>query len=217
MNINLYSIIMNRFNHLNVYFVIIVLLITTSCNSQENKSMDSKSAIDVIHRRTSIRAYLDKPVSKEQLETIVKAGMAAPTAMNKQPWLFIVIEDKDVLTALGKDIKTSKMVSQAAAAIIVCGDMQKAGEDWLQQYWIQDCSAASQNILLAITDLGLGGVWTSIYPAEDRMKIISEILNLPSHIIPLNIIPVGYPSMDKTPMDKWKPENIQWGVFPKAE
>ena len=206
----------NRINYLNAC-IVIILLTMTACVSKENKAMESKTAIDVIHQRTSIRSYQDRKISREQLETIVRAGMAAPTAMNKQPWQFVVIEDKEILQALGKDIPTSKMVQKAPAAILVCGDLQKTGKDWLEQYWIQDCSAASQNILLAITDLGLGGVWTSIYPATDRMEIVSTILNLPKHLIPLNIIPVGYPTEVKDPMDKWKPENVHWGIFPKSE
>jgi len=188
-----------------------------SCNLKQEESMESKTAIDVIHQRTSIRSFRDRKVSREQLETIVRAGMAAPTAMNRQPWQFIIIEDKEVLKALGKDIATSKMVPDAAAAIIVCGDLQKAAEGWLQQYWIQDCSAASQNILLAITDLGLGGVWTSVYPAENRIAIVSKVLNLPEHLIPLNIIPVGYPMENKSSINKWKPENIQWGIYPESK
>ncbi len=196
------------------FFVLSALLagiMNTSCQSNE-KSMEAKTAVDVIHQRTSIRSFHDRKVSREQLETIVRAGMAAPSAMNKQPWKFIVIEDPEVLQALG-DIPTSKMARQAPAAIIVCGDLEKAGEGWLQQYWIQDCSAATQNILLAITDLGLGGVWTGIYPAEDRMEIVSDLLNLPETLIPLNVIPLGYSADTKEPMDKWKPDNVQWGVF----
>jgi len=207
---------MKHVNTLKVLFTVALIVGSTSCVSQkEEKIMNSKSAIEVIHERTSIRNYTDQAVTREQLETIVKAGMAAPSAMNKQPWLFMVIEDKNVLNELGKDLRTSKMVQGAAAAIIVCGDLQKAGEGWLQQYWIQDCSAASQNILLAITEMGFGGVWTSVYPAEDRMKLVSGILNLPEHLIPLNIIPVGHPAKEAEPKDKWLPENVQWGVFPK--
>jgi len=127
--------------------------------------------------------------------------------MNKQPWQFVIVDNTNILSALG-DIPTSKMAKQATAAIIVCGDLQKAGEGWLQQYWIQDCSAASQNILLAITDLGLGGVWTSVYPAEDRMEKVTDILNLPEHIVPFCIIPIGYPSHENTPKDKWNPDNV---------
>jgi nitroreductase len=202
---------MNRFKNLTVYTIAIFLITLVSCNSNNNSM--SSTTMDVIHQRTSIRKYQNRPVSKEQLEMLVKAGMAAPSAMNKQPWQFIIVEDKEILQALGKDIQTSKMVQQAPAAIIVCGDMQKAGEGWLQQYWIQDCSAASQNILLAITDMGLGGVWASIYPAPERMKIVGSILNLPEHIIPLNIIPVGYPDEPQSPKDKWDAKKVHWNKF----
>ncbi len=178
-------------------------------NKQKEEKMDGKSIMEVIHRRSSIRSYTDQPVDKEILETLVRAGMAAPSAMNKQPWQFIIIDDAALLQELG-EIPTSGMVKKAPAAILVCGDMQKAGEGWLQEYWIQDCSAASQNILLAVTQLGLGAVWTSVYPAPERIKKVSELLNLPEHIIPLNIIPVGYPSRDEQPKDKWKPENVRW-------
>lgn len=197
-----------------------VLFITTliMCFSiAKVNAQDKNCAIEVIHKRTSIRSYSDKEVSRSQLEILVKAGMAAPTATNKEPWHFVIIQDKEVLKALGDSLRTSKMVANASAAIIVCGNMQKAGKGWLQQYWIQDCSAASQNILLAITDLGLAGVWTSVYPAEDRMKIVSAVLNLPEFLIPLNIIPVGYPTEDNIPKDKWKPENVQWGVFKEVK
>lgn len=193
-----------------------ISMVITSCESNENKSMNSTSvtsAIETMHNRTSIRHYLDQPVSKEQLETIVKGGMSAPSAMNKQPWQFIIIDDKEVLQALGKDIPTSEMVQKASAAIVVCGDMQRAGKGWLQQYWIQDCSAASQNILLAITDLKLGGVWTSVYPAPERMEIVSSVLELPDHIIPLNIIPVGYPDKAYTPKEKWDETKVHWNKF----
>lgn len=203
---------MNRCKVFTVYITTVLLMNMISCQSNK-EPMDSKTAIDVIFGRTSIRSYRERPVSKDRLETLVKAGMAAPSAMNKQPWQFIIIQDKEILQALGKDIPTSKMVSQAAAAIVVCGDMQKAGEGWLQQYWIQDCSAASQNILLAITDMGLGGVWTAIYPAPERMKIVSEILHLPEFIIPLNIIPVGYPDGPANPKNKWDPKKIHWNKF----
>lgn len=211
---------MNQIKILIIYVVTILSVTMLSCQSEtqsqtkESNPMESKNAtIDVIHQRTSIRSYQDKAVSKEQLETLVRAGMAAPSAMNKQPWRFIIVDDKDVLQALGKDIKTSKMVPEAPAAIVVCGDMQLAGEGWLQEYWIQDCSAASQNILLAITDMGLGGVWTSVYPAPDRMEIVSGILGLPEHIIPLNIIPVGYPDKPQEPKDKWDTGKVYWNKF----
>lgn len=173
-------------------------------------SEETKSTISVIHERTSIRQFTNQKLTKNQLETLVKAGMAAPSATNAQPWHFIIVDNPDFLKSIGESIKTSKAVSEAPAAILVCGDMRKAKEGWLQQYWIQDCSAASENILLAATSMDLGAVWTSIYPAEDRIKIIADILKLPDYIIPLNVIPVGYPKEKKSPMDKWKPENVSW-------
>ncbi|MCD8072239.1 MAG: nitroreductase family protein [Alistipes sp.] len=172
--------------------------------------METRTTLDVIHEHSSIRSYTEELVSREELEMIVRAGMAAPSATNKQPWQFVVVDDRDILHALGADLPTSRMVQRAPAAIIVCGDLELAADGWLQQYWIQDCSAVSQNILLAITELGLGGVWTSVYPAEDRMEIVSTILGLPDHIIPLNIIPVGHPEGEARPMDKWMPEKVHW-------
>lgn len=192
--------------------VVSMFSVFVSCQTKEEKTTETKSIADVIHQRSSIRSFQDRPVSKEQLETLVRAAMAAPSAMNKQPWQFIIIQDKEILKALSQ-IRTSSMVQRAPAAIVVCGDMHLAGEGWLQQYWIQDCSVASQNILLTITDMGLGGVWTSVYPAPERMKIVSELLELPEHIIPLNIIPVGYPQGQPEPKDKWDPKKVHWNKF----
>lgn len=179
-------------------------------DTQNTIKMETETTLDVIHRRSSIRSYTDRPVDRELLETLVRAGMAAPSAMNKQPWQFIIVQDRDILNGFGEELQTSRMAARAAAAILVCGDMTKAGEGWLQEYWIQDCSAASQNILLTATELGLGAVWTSIYPAENRIETARRLLDLPEHIVPLNIIPIGYPEGEATPMDKWKPENVLW-------
>ncbi|MCD8185933.1 MAG: nitroreductase family protein [Rikenellaceae bacterium] len=194
-----------------------VLLISVSCRTQEPTTgvtaPERPGTLDVIHARTSIRTYIEQPVSRDTLELLVRAGMAAPSAMNKQPWQFVVVQDPEVLDALGEDLPTSRMVRKAPAAIIVCGDLEKAGEGWLQQYWIQDCSAVSQNILLAATELGLGAVWTSVYPAPERMELVSGILSLPEQIVPLNIIPIGYPDQEYPPKEKWDPERIHWNKF----
>lgn len=190
---------------------------TSSCKSKEARhdtdSAAVKSTLEVIAERTSILRYTDKKLTDEQLETLVRAGMAAPSATNAQPWAFIVVNEESVLKALGESLQTSRMVMSAPAAILVCGDLHKAKEGWLQEYWIQDCSAASENILIAAASMDLGAVWTSVYPAQDRIEKVAGILNLPEHIIPLNIIPVGYPDEQKEPMDKWKPENVKWNKW----
>ncbi|GAF05889.1 nitroreductase family protein [Saccharicrinis fermentans] len=171
------------------------------------------NTLEIIHKRKSVRNYTDKEVSKTQLETLVKAGMAAPTAVNKQPWAFIVVNDRAALDELGDHLPYAKMAKKASAAIVVCGDLTKALEGWEQEFWIQDCSAASQNILLAAEALGLGAVWTAAYPAKDRMATVRRVLGLPKHIIPLNVIPIGYPKGIEKPKDKWRPENLHWGKW----
>ncbi|MCC8089018.1 MAG: nitroreductase family protein [Rikenellaceae bacterium] len=211
---------MNKSKVLNVVLVAVLIVLsvkvvsnrenTASAQNPQTVVQSSRATLDVIANRVSVREYTEQKVAKEILETIVRAGMAAPSAMNKQPWQFIIVDDADILKAIGEKIPTSSMAQRAPAGIVVCGDLSKAGQGWLEEYWIQDCSAASQNILLAVTDLGLGGVWTSIYPAEDRIKVIAEILSLPDHIIPLNIIPLGYPAGENKPKDKWSAENVHW-------
>jgi nitroreductase len=196
---------------LNILLAICVLLLIIKFGSNTPKEMDqTNNTLEIIHQRKSVRNYTDQKVEKEKLETLVKAGMAAPTAVNKQPWAFVVIDDKDVLNQLGDALPYAKMAKKAGGAIIVCGDLSKALEGWEQEFWIQDCSAATQNILLAAESMGLGAVWTAAYPAKDRMKSVIDILNLPEHIIPLNVIPIGYPKGIEKPKDKWKPENMHW-------
>ncbi|MFP4497391.1 MAG: nitroreductase family protein [Vulcanimicrobiota bacterium] len=171
------------------------------------------NAIEIIMDRTSIRSYTDEPVSEEHIDKILKAGMAAPTAANKQPWAFIVVTDREKLDALAGQLPYAKMLSQAPAAIVVCGVPELGLEGIENQYWVQDCSAASQNILLAIHDLGLGGVWTGAYPMKEREKAVREILEIPKNIIPLNVIAFGHPDKDYKPRDKYRPERIHYNKW----
>ncbi|MBS4062570.1 MAG: nitroreductase family protein [Bacteroidetes bacterium] len=166
--------------------------------------------LKVIHSRKSVRHFTDQAVSKEQIELLLQAGMAAPTAVNRQPWAFYVVTRRETLDSLSEQLPYAKMLSQAQAAIVVCGDMEKAGNLKDKAYWVQDCSAATQNILLAAESIGLGAVWTAVFPYDDRSKVVIETLKLPGHHIPLNVIPIGYPTSEDTPKDKWKPENVFW-------
>ena len=176
----------------------------------EGNSVDSTAAvIENIMTRTSIRQFTDQPVSKDTLDLIVKAGMAAPSAVNAQPWAFVVVTEKEVLDSLNA-IKPWFNLKTATAAIIVCGDMSKAMEGTGREYWIQDCSAVSENILLAAHAYGLGAVWCGVYPNSDIVAGVSRILELPENIIPLNVITMGYPAENPEPKDKFKPENIHY-------
>jgi len=188
-----------------IVFVTGVLMFPALNCSKDNKSM--KDAITVIHERKSVRNFTGEKVKKEDLETIVRAGMAAPTAVNMQPWAFIIVTERSVLDALNKDLPYAKMLEKAGAAIIVCAIPEKAFQG-KTEFAIIDSSLAGENILLATEALVLGAVWTAVYPEEDRMKAVRSILKIPDKIIPMNVIPVGKPVGSDKPKNKWKPENI---------
>lgn len=188
----------------------LALAMTAGVSAQvENK--DTQVAINNIMTRTSIREYTNEPVSKTDIETMLRAGMAAPTAVNRQPWHFVAVTDKAKLAELAG--RRGGMVKQAGAAIVVCGNMDKALQGPAQAFWIQDCSAATQNILLAANALGLGAVWTGCYPMDERVAEVSKVLKLPETIIPLCVIAIGHPAEQPAPKDKWKPENVSYNEF----
>ena len=190
-------------------------LVSCGGEKQTNSEMTETSVqtpIENIMSRASVRRFTNKAISKDTLETIVKAGMAAPTAVNKQPWEFIVVTDRVVLDSLMAHHPHANLET-ATAAIVVCGNMENALEGDGQAYWIQDCSAATENILLAAHSLGVGAVWCGVYPMQDRVAPVRETLKLPSYVTPLNIITMGYPAAPSQPKDKWNPDKLhfqQW-------
>ncbi len=171
-----------------------------------------KDAFSVIYSRKSIRNFTGEPVQKSDLEEIVRAGMAAPTAANRQPWSFVIVTERKKLDELASHLPYAKMLSKAGAAIIVCASPQKALNE-STEFAVIDSSLAGENILLAIEALGLGGVWTAAYPASERMAAVREVLNIPKDIIPLNVIPVGHPTGEDKPKNKFKKENIHWETW----
>ena len=196
-------------------FLLAITMVLTFGNTAKAQKLDENAdvVLKTIATRVSVRSYLDKPVEKEQIERLLRAGMAAPTAMNRQPWHFVVLTDKGRLEELSQTNPHSDMLAKAPLAIVVCGDMKKAIEGKAREFWVQDCSAATENILLAAHAMGLGAVWTGAYPSEERCKAIADVLQLPEHIIPLNIIIIGYPDKENSPKDKWNPDNISFEVF----
>ncbi len=174
------------------------------------------SASIVMHNiltRTSIRSYTSDSVEAEKVDQILHAGMAAPTAANKQPWHFVTVTDTAVLKRLSEAHPYAKMIGQAPLAIVVCGDLSKALDGEAREMWIQDVSAASQNILLAAHSLNLGAVWTGVYPSSERVAAVRTALHLPDHIVPLNVIVIGYPAEHPQAKDKWKEENVSHNTF----
>ena len=170
------------------------------------------SVVDVltaIRTRKSIRKFDPlKKIDDATIETILKAGMCAPSAMDKRPWEFVIVRDKAQLRKLGERLPYSRVANGAQAAIVVCGSLDNGLSGRGTEYWIHDCAAASENILLAAHGLGLGAVWTGVYPGEDRVAAVREILSIPEGFMPLNVIPLGYPAEDPLPKDKWNPSKI---------
>ena len=165
--------------------------------------------LTVIATRRSIRRFDPlRAVEDEKVEKILKAAMCAPSAMDKRPWEFVVVKDKAQLQKLGERLPNSRVANGAQLAIVVCGSLDNGLPGRSKEYWIHDCSAASMNILLAAHGLGLGAVWTGVYPGEDRVAAVREILSIPDGFMPLNVIPLGYAAENPSPKDKWNSAKI---------
>ena len=143
---------------------------------------------DILARR-SVRRYTDQPVSEEHITMLLEAAMAAPTASNRRPWHFVVVTDKAKLRALADRHPYAKMLYEAPLCIAVCGEPALS-----EKFWVQDCSAATENILLAATGMGLGAVWLGVHPDRERERAVRETLGIPANITPLCLIAVGHPA-----------------------
>jgi nitroreductase len=161
--------------------------------------------IECIMTRRSIRKFTSQTVSEDQVKTLLHAGMYAPSAKNGRPWHFIVSRDHTILDRIPEFHPNSAMLLQASLAIIVCGDVTAAARP---EGWMVDCAAATQNILLAAHALGLGAVWVGIFPVKERVEGIRKLFNLPDHIQPLSLIPIGYADENPPHPDRLLPEHV---------
>jgi nitroreductase len=176
------------------------------CAQDKNKkTLMENPVVTNIMTRTSIREYLSEPVEKEKIEVILRAGMAAPSAINQQPWHFVVITDKEILESIAQ--------YKSPLAIVVCVDMSRTLTGTAREFWINDLSAASENMLLAAHSLGLGSVWTAVYPFQVIMDKIRITLKLPDKLVPMNTLIFGYAAENPLPKVKWKSENISYNVY----
>ena len=164
-------------------------------------------ALEAIFTRRSIRKFTNEPIGGEIVTTLLKAGLQAPSAKNLQPWHIVVITRRELLDKIPGFHPHAAMLKEAPMAILVCGDRQVQP---LEGYWVQDCSAATQNILLAAHALGLGAVWLGIYPREDRIRGICKLLSLPLHVTPLSLIAIGWPDEKKEKADRFSPKKIHY-------
>lgn len=184
-----------------------LLLACASCsqNVQQESTdpQDTDAALEKIMTRVSVRQYTDQKLDEATIDKLLRAGMAAPSAADVRPWSFVVVDDPAIKQALADSIHTAGPAARAPQVIVVCGNMEKTFPGDAHEYWVQDCSAAMENMLVAAHAMGLGAVWMGVYPQQARVKIVSELLKLPSTIMPLGAMAVGYPAESPSVKDKY--------------
>ena len=153
-------------------------------------------ALQALFSRRSIRKYRPAAVPDETLRTALEAAMSAPSAGNQQPWHFVIIDDRETLDRIPSIHPHSLMCREAPVAVLVCGDPTLEKH---VGYWVQDCAAATENLLVAVHASGLGGVWVGVYPREDRVIGLRRLLNIPEQVIPFALVPIGHPAEPKPP------------------
>lgn len=201
---------MNRYKIVSLVlaFALLASLVVVVKQSHDTPGADPVGAVlGNIHARRSVRAYADRQVAPETIDTLLRAAMAAPTARDRRPWRFVVVDDRSLLDSLGAQLPYAGMLLGAPAAIAVCGQLTE-GVDPAEEMWMQDCAAATENLLLAAQAIGLGAVWTGVYPYADRVALVSRLLRLPPDVVPLNVIPIGYPGEKTEPKKKFDRKNI---------
>ena len=179
-------------------------LASSCCDGGKSESSAERSAIDVIMSRKSVRSYTDEPVTKEQMTTMLKAAAAAPSASNKQPWRFVVLQDKSRFETTFEGNFNLRIFNQAAAVVVMCADTS------VSSLWRDDLGAVTENFLLAAEALGLGTVWTACYPYDERMDPVKKALGLPENIVPYCCVAVGHPAGEDQPKDKWVEDRVHY-------
>ena len=161
--------------------------------------------LQAVHTRRSIRQFTDAPITDEQVETLLRAAMAAPSAGNQQSWRFVTARDAAMRARLAEATPYASPVGRAPLGIVVLGDTR---DNKHPGYWVQDCSAAVENLLLAAHAIGLGAVWIGVHPVEERVRVVAEIVGAPEGVVPLCMIAVGVPSAAGPEVDRFKPEFV---------
>lgn len=163
--------------------------------------------LETVLNRRSIRAYTDEPVPRETIERLLAAAMSAPSAADEQPWQFIVIDDPHILENIPGVHPFTPGSGHAPAAVLICGDLSLLRTPG---FWVQDCAAAAENLLLAAHGIGLGAVWMAVFPLEDRIRGFRTLFSLPDHIVPFALVPVGHPAEEVPPADRFCEDRIHY-------
>ena len=170
----------------------------------------SNEAITVVQTRRSVRSFTDEAVSDADLELILRCAMQAPSAGGAEPWEFVILKDKALLRKFAEINPYAKFAPQADVGIVVCGNLER---ERFKGFWVQDTSAAMENLLLAVHALNLGGVWTGLYPVEERVKGVRELIQAPAHIIPLGCALIGHPKAKPMPKDRFDESRIHKNIW----
>ncbi|MCX6039504.1 MAG: nitroreductase family protein [Chloroflexi bacterium] len=171
--------------------------------------------LDTIFRRRSVRKYTDQPVEPEKLDLLLKAAMAAPSAMNCKPWEFVVVTDPEKLAQFRKRLIFGNR--NAPAAIVVCGNPSLSSNPVARLFWVQDCSLAGENILIAAAGLGLGTVWVGVHPVAEFVRVVREVAELPKRVTPLGLIYVGYPAEEKPARTQYDAGRVHMETYGKKK
>ncbi len=185
-------------------------------NLEENAPKGDKAemVMDNILSRKSVRSYTSQAVPREKLDTLVRAAMAAPTGRDMRPWKFVIVDDKAAMRSLAEKLPYAKMLAEAQAAVVVCGDLSVTDKEGKPSTnWMFDCSAATENLLLQAEAMGLGAVWTAAYPYEERVAAVKAAFALPDHIVPFCVVPMGWPKGETQPKDKYDAANVHYNQW----
>lgn len=196
-----------------LFFTVLVAVccvVPAFCAETTVPQQKNNAVVDNIFNRKSVRKYSDKKVEQSKIDTILKCAMAAPSAMNKQPWELLVVTDKELLAQLADIAPNAAYTRNCQLAIIVCGNKSAS-----EKFWIQDCCAVTENILLAVESLQLGAVWCAVFPDDVKVQKIQELFSIQEDIIPLNIIPIGYPLVKEYPKQKYTDKKVHLNKWEK--
>jgi nitroreductase len=166
---------------------------------------ENMDAFEVILTRRSIRKYKKQAIPEQIVQKLLQAACNAPSAGNQQPWHFVLLDDRKILNVIHTFHPSAKMLAEADKALLVCGDLNL---EKFKGYWMIDCAAATENILLAAHSLGLGACWLGLYPREGRVAGMRKLLHLPSNIIPFALVSLGYPGEIKPKENRYNPSRI---------
>ena len=194
---------------------LILMMMLTSANSYAQISNEAQTVLNNIMTRASVRGFIEKPVEQTKIDLMLRAAMAAPTDKNKQPWHFVVLNTPEAIAQYAGEGHHAERMKKTPLVIVLCADTTRMQQGEVRDIWVQDISAATENLLLAAHALDLGAVWTTIYPLEKRVQGVQKKLNLPEHLIPMCAVRIGYPNPERPakPKDKWDEQKVTYGPW----